>query len=80
MSITAELSSLITNSIGASGYWAVGILMALDSACCLTVSPEIVMPFASHLASLGHMDLYMAAIAGAVSCTIGFTGTYMVGT
>ncbi|WP_181409850.1 DedA family protein [Martelella alba] len=78
MSITAELSTYIMSTIDSAGYWAVGILMALESAC-LPIPSEVVMPFAGYLASIGHMDLIIAATVGAVGCNIGSTLAYLAG-
>ncbi len=64
--------------ISAGGYAGIAALMALESAC-LPLPSEIIMPFAGYLVSTGRFNLYAAATAGAVGCSIGSTVAYAIG-
>ena len=72
------LGGFIVAAISALGYAGVAGLMAIESAC-IPLPSEIIMPFAGYLASLGQMDLFWAATAGAIGCNIGSTLAYAVG-
>lgn len=65
-------------TISATGYFGVLLLMALES-LCLPLPSEVIMPFAGYLASMGQMDIWLAATAGAVGCNIGSTAAYYLG-
>ncbi|MDE2580594.1 MAG: DedA family protein [Rhodospirillales bacterium] len=72
------LGGFIVSAISALGYAGVAGLMAIESAC-IPLPSEIIMPFAGYLASIGKMDLFWAATAGALGCNIGSTIAYAVG-
>jgi membrane protein DedA with SNARE-associated domain len=76
--MTSSLLSWIIAAIGASGYFGVAALMALESAC-IPLPSEVIMPFAGYLASTGRFTLIGAAIAGAVGCNLGSTAAYFAG-
>jgi membrane protein DedA with SNARE-associated domain len=68
----------ITHLITAIGYPGVALLMAIESAC-IPLPSEIIMPFAGFVVSLGRMNLYLAATAGAIGCNIGSVIAYWIG-
>lgn len=76
--IIAVLVQFITHVIDAGGYAGLVALMGIESAC-IPLPSEIIMPFAGYLAYLGHMNLYLAATAGAVGCNAGSVVAYWIG-
>jgi len=72
------LSGIIVAVIAALGYWGVGLLMAIESAC-IPLPSEIIMPFAGYLVSRGEMNIWGVALAGAVGCVAGSLVAYWVG-
>jgi len=78
MSLLGVVGGFIVAAISALGYAGVAGLMAIESAC-IPLPSEIIMPFAGYLASLGRMDLFWAATAGAIGSNIGSTIAYAVG-
>src|SRR3982751_3575236 len=72
------LSGIIVATIAALGYWGVGLLMAIESAC-IPLPSEIIMPFAGYLVSRGEMNIWGVALAGAVGCVAGSLVAYWVG-
>ncbi|KQT31800.1 alkaline phosphatase [Sphingomonas sp. Leaf412] len=76
--ILEALARFTTAVIEAGGYWGIALLMAIESAC-VPLPSEIIMPFAGYLVSLGKMDLYLAATAGAIGCNLGSIVAYEVG-
>src|SRR5574338_98017 len=61
-----------------TGYPGIVILMAIESAC-VPLPSELIMPFAGYLVSQGHMNLYVAATAGAIGCNLGSVIAYEIG-
>lgn len=76
--IIAVLLQFITHVIDVGGYAGLVALMGIESAC-IPLPSEIIMPFAGYLAYLGHMNLYLAATAGAVGCNAGSVVAYWIG-
>ncbi len=74
----AELTAAVTGAVGATGYWGILVLMALESAC-IPIPSEIIMPFAGYLASRGELSLAGASVAGAAGCVVGSCAAYAVG-
>ena len=72
------VGGFIVAAISALGYVGVAGLMAIESAC-IPLPSEIIMPFAGYLASLGRMELFWIATAGALGSNIGSTLAYAVG-
>ena len=72
------LSGIIVATIAALGYWGVGLLMAIESAC-IPLPSEIIMPFAGYLVSRGEMSIWGVAVAGALGCVVGSLIAYWVG-
>ncbi len=72
------LAQWITAVIAYGGYPGLIALMALESAC-LPIPSELIMPFAGYLASIGHINLWLAATLGALGCNIGSAVAYEVG-
>lgn len=76
--IIALLVAFVTNVIDAGGYAGVAALMAIESAC-IPLPSEIIMPFAGYVAYLGHMNVWVAATAGAIGCNLGSVVAYWIG-
>jgi membrane protein DedA with SNARE-associated domain len=76
--ILSILAEFVISVIDATGYWGVAILMAIESAC-VPLPSELIMPFAGYLVSIGSMNLYMAATAGALGCNLGSIAAYEAG-
>jgi membrane protein DedA with SNARE-associated domain len=74
-SIIAWLAGIIIAVISATGYVGVALLMAIESAC-IPLPSEIIMPFAGYLVSLGKMNIWWVATAGAIGCNIGSIAAY----
>src|SRR5437763_15941461 len=53
-------------------------MMAIESAC-IPLPSEIIMPFAGYLVSVGQMNLFLVATAGAIGCNLGSAAAYAVG-
>jgi len=64
--------------IGATGYWGIVALMAIESAC-IPLPSELIMPFAGYLVYEGTFNLFWAATAGAIGCNVGSVLAYEVG-
>lgn len=75
--ILGFLSDIIINFVEASGYWGVGILMAMEGSF-IPVPSEIILPFSGYLVHLGRFSLVTVALVGAVGNIIGTTFTYLV--
>lgn len=76
--IIAVLVEFITHVIDVGGYAGLVALMGIESAC-IPLPSEIIMPFAGYLAYLGHMNLIIAATAGAIGCNAGSVVAYWIG-
>lgn len=74
----AAYFDFIIRLLGAWGYWAVTVGMALESAC-MPVPSEIVLPFAGYLVFRGDLTFLEAASAGLLGGMIGSVASYMVG-
>jgi len=61
-----------------AGFWGVGFLMAIESAC-IPLPSEVIMPFAGYMVSLGTMSLWEVTIAGAAGCVVGSIVAYYAG-
>jgi len=76
--IIAVLVQFITHVIDVGGYGGLVALMGIESAC-IPLPSELIMPFAGYLAYLGHMNLLLAATAGALGCNAGSVIAYWIG-
>lgn len=72
------LTVFIINTISSWGYFGVGALMAVESAC-IPLPSEIIMPFAGFLAAQGRFSLLGVTLAGALGCVAGSVVAYLVG-
>lgn len=72
------LKAFTVGTIGHLGYAGITGLMAIESAC-VPLPSEIIMPFAGYLVSIGKMNLWLAALAGAIGCNIGSEIAYWIG-
>jgi len=77
-SIIEVLKVFIVGTIGLLSYPGIAILMAIESAC-IPLPSEIIMPFAGYLVFAGKMNLYLAALAGAIGCNLGSELAYWLG-
>src|SRR5262245_53638727 len=50
-----------------TGYLGLVMLMGIESAC-IPLPSEVIMPFAGTLVLAGKMNLWLAALAGAIGC------------
>src|ERR1039458_3811546 len=76
--IIAFLVQFVTHVIGVGGYAGIATLMGIESAC-IPLPSEIIMPFAGYAVYLGHLNLFLAATAGAVGCNLGSAVAYWIG-
>ncbi len=72
------LSGFIVATISALGYSGIVLLMAIESAC-IPLPSEIIMPFSGYLVSIGQLNLWAVAVAGAVGCVVGSLAAYWLG-
>jgi len=76
--IVGFLTTFIINGISTLGYWGVGMMMAVESAC-IPLPSEVIMPFAGYLVFSGRFSLWGVAVAGALGCLVGSVAAYGVG-
>src|ERR1700739_4040573 len=76
--ILPYLIHFVTQVIGSLGYTGIAALMGIESAC-IPLPSEIIMPFAGYVVSLGHLNLFLVATAGAVGCNLGSLAAYWIG-
>jgi len=76
--IIETLKIFTVGTIGQLGYFGIVLLMAIESAC-IPLPSEIIMPFAGYLVFTGHMNLWMAALVGAIGCNVGSELAYWIG-
>jgi membrane protein DedA with SNARE-associated domain len=76
--LVPALAQAIVAFISATGYLAVLLLMAIESAC-IPLPSEIIMPFAGYLVSTGRLNLFLVATAGALGCNLGSAVAYLIG-
>ena len=76
--IIETLKIFTVGTIGQLGYFGIILLMAIESAC-IPLPSEIIMPFAGYLVFMGHMNLWMAALVGAIGCNVGSEIAYWIG-
>lgn len=62
----------------ATGYLGLVLLMGIESAC-IPLPSEVIMPFAGTLVLAGKMNLFLAALAGAIGCNVGSVVAYEIG-
>lgn len=76
--VISLITTFIINTISSLGYWGVGALMAIESAC-IPLPSEIIMPFAGWLVAQGKFSLLGVTLAGALGCVAGSIIAYAVG-
>ncbi len=76
--IIGLVTNFIINTISSWGYFGVGALMAIESAC-IPLPSEVIMPFAGFLVAQGKFSLLGVTLAGAIGCVIGSVVAYAVG-
>jgi len=76
--IIEVLTVFIVNTISSWGYFGVGLMMAIESAC-VPLPSEIIMPFAGFLVAQGKFTLFGVTLAGALGCVAGSVLAYAVG-
>ncbi|HVM11079.1 MAG TPA: DedA family protein, partial [Actinomycetota bacterium] len=72
------LEHFMTEVIGDYGYWAVFILMMLESAL-IPIPSEITMVFGGFLASRGELSFFWVGMTGAVANVVGSWLAYWLG-
>lgn len=72
------LSFFIISSISLMGYWGVGLMMAIESAC-VPLPSEIIMPFSGYLVFRGEMTMLGITLAGAAGTVLGSVLAYWAG-
>jgi membrane protein DedA with SNARE-associated domain len=72
------LAHFIIETISASGYLGIVILMGIESAC-IPLPSEIIMPFSGYLVFRGDFDLIRVGLAGAFGCVVGSVCAYFLG-
>jgi membrane protein DedA with SNARE-associated domain len=77
-SIIGFLGDFIMNGISAMGYWGVGFMMAIESAC-VPLPSEIIMPFSGFLVANGTFTLWGVTLAGALGSVVGSAIAYYAG-
>ncbi len=65
----------LVDTIGATGYAGISLLMALESSI-IPIPSELVMPPAGYLASQGRMELWAAILAGTTGSLVGAYANY----
>lgn len=76
--IIGILSAFIIGGISSLGYFGVGLMMAIESAC-IPLPSEIIMPFAGFLVAQGKFSLLGVTLAGSIGCLFGSVLAYLVG-
>jgi membrane protein DedA with SNARE-associated domain len=76
--IIGGITLFIINTISNLGYFGIGALMAIESAC-IPLPSEVIMPFAGFLAAQGRFGLLGISLAGALGCVAGSIIAYAVG-
>lgn len=76
--ILEAVGLFIVSTIGAMGYGGIVLLMGIESAC-IPLPSEVIMPFAGYLVLTGEMNLWLAALAGAIGCVAGSIPAYYLG-
>jgi membrane protein DedA with SNARE-associated domain len=76
--LIALLAAFIVAAISSLGLVGIALMMAIESAC-IPLPSEIIMPFAGYLVSLGQLNLFLVATAGAIGCNLGSAAAYAVG-
>lgn len=72
------ITQFIINGISSMGYYGIGVMMAIESAC-IPLPSEIIMPFAGFLVAQGKFSLFGVALTGALGCVVGSIIAYAVG-
>jgi len=76
--ILSILSNFIINTISATGYLGITMLMAIESAA-IPLPSEIIMPFSGYLVSQGNFNFWWVSIWGAIGNVLGSVVAYAVG-
>ena len=77
-SITNFFVQNLTNLINSYGYYAVFLLMTAES-CLIPIPSEITMTFAGFLSGLGHMNIWLVILIGAVGNVFGSLLAFWLG-
>jgi membrane protein DedA with SNARE-associated domain len=72
------LARFVIDTISASGYLGIVVLMGIESAC-IPLPSEIIMPFSGYLVFRGDFELYRVGLAGAFGCVVGSVPAYYLG-
>lgn len=77
--ILSIFTTVITNTISSTGYLAVFLLMAAESAL-IPIPSEVTMPFGGFLVSKGILNFWGVVLAGAVGNLVGSYLAWLLGT
>ena len=72
------LATVVIASIEATGYFGIGVMMAVES-LNVPIPSEIIMPFAGFVASRGELSFWFMVLAGALGNTMGSVISYWIG-
>ena len=72
------LEHFIVNTIGQYGYWAIFVLMLLESAL-VPIPSEVTMVFGGFLVSRGDLDFFLVGMLGAIANLVGSWVAYWIG-
>ncbi|MBK8191306.1 MAG: DedA family protein [Vampirovibrionales bacterium] len=70
--------AFVHGGIQTLGYVGVALMMAIES-CNIPLPSELIMPYAGYMAQQGHMNIHLAALAGAIGCVVGSAPSYWLG-
>lgn len=76
--ILAPVANWVMWLISTTGYWGVGLAMAIES-CLIPLPSEIIMPFSGYLVSTGRFSILGITLAGGIGNLIGSIPPYILG-
>ena len=76
--ILEQLAQLLVQFISSNSYWAIFILMTLES-CLIPIPSEVTMPFAGFMVGLGKLNFFWAVFLGALGNLFGSLLAYGLG-
>lgn len=76
--LISAASAKIVAVIASTGYWGIGIGMAIES-CNIPLPSEAILPFGGYLVSTGQLSFVWAVMAGTIGGLIGSLASYYLG-
>lgn len=77
-SFIAIFVNLVIEIIQATGYWGIGVMMAIES-LNVPIPSEVIMPFAGFLVHQGILSFWLVVFVGAIGNLVGSVCSYYVG-